>query len=417
MKRLVLVVLICGAPLAGCETGSGDDPVQSSELNANSRYTIESVHVSGLRSAALSTPLREDLNKVIGEKVDHPALEKMADRIKKELRVTDVSVNISRGAVPGQVVVDFAVTEKQKDFELNVAKFLFDSREGWNGSGEATTHAQGNDFTFGLVSDGDALTERFTGIRARFERRKLWTDRLRVSFEFDGYHEQWDNTTLAEAGPQELYRSRQMFTPEATLVLLEPLELDFGVNFARFQPLAGGAKIESSNAVVTSLRYHQRWGSGRDAHEQEARASYSLQASTKVLDTDSVFTRHETRAAYRYRHDRNSVEVRFLAGLINGNAPLFDRFTLGNAETLRGWNKFDLDPLGGSRMAHGSVDYHYRFLQVFYDAGAIWDTPQQREAKQSAGCGFRMENGIQVAVAFPLRDGHIDPIFYAGLNF
>ena len=38
------------------------------------------------------------------------------------------------------------------------------------------------------------------------------------------------------------------------------------------------------------------------------------------------------------------------AGFITGRAPLFERFVLGNGTTLRGWNKFQLDPLGGSRM-------------------------------------------------------------------
>ena len=56
-----------------------------------------------------------------------------------------------------------------------------------------------------------------------------------------------------------------------------------------------------------------------------------------------------------------------------GRAPLFERFVLGNASTLRGWNKFDLDPLGGDRAVHGSIDYRYRFVTVFYDTGVLWN--------------------------------------------
>jgi outer membrane protein assembly factor BamA len=120
------------------------------------------------------------------------------------------------------------------------------------------------------------------------------------------------------------------------------------------------------------------------------------------------------KAHYRYRHARSTVELGFLAGVLDGQAPLYERFVLGDSTTLRGWSKFDLDPLGGSHVVHGSVDYGYRVLQVFYDAGAVWD--RSPEAKQSVGVGFKKE-GFQLAVAFPLRAGRADPIFYAGMNF
>ena len=57
--------------------------------------------------------------------------------------------------------------------------------------------------------------------------------------------------------------------PEARLYLAEPLELDFGVRFARYRPSTPGANTESSNAVVSTLRYHQRWGSEADSQQQE----------------------------------------------------------------------------------------------------------------------------------------------------
>jgi outer membrane protein assembly factor BamA len=83
---------------------------------------------------------------------------------------------------------------------------------------------------------------------------------------------------------------------------------------------------------------------------------------------------------------------------------------------LRGWNKFDLDPLGGSHIVHGSIDYGFHWLTVFYDTGVIWDTPQERSPKQSVGTGFK-KDGFQLAVAFPIRSARIEPIVYAGLNF
>jgi outer membrane protein assembly factor BamA len=141
-----------------------------------------------------------------------------------------------------------------------------------------------------------------------------------------------------------------------------------------------------------------------------------MRAGTQVLDSDTVFARHLAEARYRFRRGHQDVAVAFLGGTISGQAPLFERFVLGNAETLRGWNKFDLDPVGGSHVAHGSVDYSYRSFLVFYDTGAVWDRPDEREQKQSLGAGCK-KGGFQLAVAFPVRSGPVNPVFYAGMNF
>jgi outer membrane protein assembly factor BamA len=412
-------------PLAGC-AAPNDDAKIAEEMNVNSRYIIENIHIS---SAALnvniSEPLRTDLDKVVGSKFDDSALKTLADRIKKELHVSDVAVKVVRGTEPDHVIVNFEVA-KQRDqkFDLSMAKFVYNSKEGWTGDGSATTTIRGNSFTVGLLSDGDSLVERLAGVRAKFERKNFLSKRFQVRFEFDDYHEQWNRATLMAASPNEIYRSRQVFTPEATLVIADPLEWTFGVSFARLRVPgsvqtestgAAAAKTEASNAVVNTLRYHQRWGSDKD-HEQVLNASYSMELATAVLGTDRDFRRHMAQAKYRVRHGRSSVEAAFLAGTLNGDAPLYERFVLGDSTTLRGWSKFQLDPLGGSHMVHGSVDYRYRVVQVFYDTGAVWDRPEEREQKQSVGVGFK-KDVFQLAVAFPIRSGHVDPIFYAGMNF
>jgi outer membrane protein assembly factor BamA len=114
------------------------------------------------------------------------------------------------------------------------------------------------------------------------------------------------------------------------------------------------------------------------------------------------------------------VDLEFLAGLLNGGkAPLFERFALGNGSTLRGWNKFDLDPLGGERVVHGSVEYRYRIFDVFYDTGALWNRGGDPDQKQSIGGGIRTDgkDGMLIAVALPLRQGRMEPMFIIGFNF
>ena len=424
MKTLWLSALILAAPLAGCNVPDDDEKL-SQELNVNSRYTVENVHISGEKlKLRISDPLQTDLNHMVGQKLDDSKIKRLAERIQNELSAIRVDVKIVKGHEPDHVIVNFEVSPSHRqDFDMNVTKFLYNSKEGWTGVGGVSTRVHGNAFTFGLLSDGDTAVERFAGIRAKYERPNLGTERLKLSFEFDSYHEQWNRSTLVQASPLDIYRSRQSFTPEATLSILPSLDWSFGVSFARLRvPVAGAfttSKTESSNAVVNTLRYHQRWGSDHDDIDHEIQAAYNIASGTGVLESDRVYTRHLANARYKFRNGHNHIELGFVAGHITGSAPLYERFVLGNSETLRGWNKFILDPLGGTHVIHGSIDYRYRFFQVFYDTGAVWDNPQDREQKQSIGVGVKgyKKECFQLAVAFPLRAGHADPIFYAGMNF
>ncbi len=112
-----------------------------------------------------------------------------------------------------------------------------------------------------------------------------------------------------------------------------------------------------------------------------------------------------------------------IAGAIYGQAPLFERFSIGDSTLLRGWNKYDLDPLGGNRMAYGSVTYGYRMMRVFYDTGSVWYQGKALEVKQSAGIGVSSGLGVLekgaflVALAFPIRQGQVTPGLSAGMNF
>jgi hypothetical protein len=416
MKTLLLIGFVVAALPAGCAPPN-DDSQEIAALNVNTKYVVEKYSISGRKDVKLSDPLRTDLDRVIGQNLDHPLLEKLADRIKKELHVPDVAVHVTKGDMPDQVVVNFDIgAEKQRNFEMDVSRFLYDSKQGWTGEGHVTENIHGNAFTFGMLSDGDRLSERYAGIQAGYERRNVGTNRLRLRFEFSSFHEEWNPATLAAADPTQIYRTRQEFNPEATVVIFAPLEWSFGADFARYRLSLPVARIESSNAVVSTLRYHQRWGSVKDEGESDVRASYSVSSGTHVLESDPAFTRHLMEARYRFHRRRTDLSVGFQAGEIIGVAPLFERFVLGNAETLRGWNKFDLDPLGGSHMVHGSIDYSYSGFLVFYDTGAVWDVPEQREQKQSLGAGCK-KGGFQLAVAFPVKSGAPNPVFYAGMNF
>lgn len=404
---------------------------QDSETNVNTRYTVESVVVSGdgwstnLTSdhddERISSGLRRQIADLIGNKLSTAALDDLAGKLRKEFHAHTVTHHVLRGAAPEYVQVVFEITLKPTRFDVSVPKFLYDSRQGWSGAVEGTATIHHNGFTFGLVSDGDELAERYTGMVARYENNRLGTDRLRLRFEFASYHEQWNSNSRADAllpdasqATSLIYRSRENFEPVATVVLAKPLTLSVGFGFQRFQDELPGSPMEAANALITGLRYQQRWDDSE--YPQDIEAAYDLRAASHTLASDFVYGRHHWNLRYTLTHGKHTVSDEVMAGLLIGRAPLFERYVLGNSTTLRGWNKYEIDPLGGNRMAHNAVEYRYGAFQIFYDAGAVWDSGQPAVVRHSAGTGLRT-GPLFVAVAFPLREHHVDPIFMVGMNY
>jgi hypothetical protein len=396
-------------------------------VNVNSRYVVQSIEVSGHDEFNLSRILHEEIQNLIGENFDQSALDELSGRIKKELHAKSVSYRISRGDQPEYVKVNFEITRRSIELNVTVPKFLYHSKQGWTGVVEGVATSGPNSITFRLLSDDDELVERETGILARFERKRVGSDRVGLSFQFEGYHQGWSRSTLlaedqrlngAAPAPGDVlgvYRNRQNLQPLVTIQLAKPLTLEAGVSFERFQDQFPAARTESTNAVVNTLRYH-RLLEGSDALKQVLDAGYSLRAATRILGGDFAYARHHWNVGYTFTRDHNTVLISFVGGFIIGQAPLFERYVLGNSSTLRGWNKYDIDPLGGSRVAHGSVEYRYRYFQIFYDAGAVWDRGEAATPHSSAGVGLR-KDGFSVAVAFPIKDGRVEPVLIAGMNF
>ena len=142
-----------------------------------------------------------------------------------------------------------------------------------------------------------------------------------------------------------------------------------------------------------------------------------MRAASDALESDLVYERYLGQAGLlvsvgathgaRVRHGRR----------ISGEAPLFERFSLGDSRTLRGWNKYDIAPAGGDRMFHASVEYRYRGLAMFLDAGSVWDRDTERSnplwrpasASTLVPCSSRW--------AFPLNTDEFRAVFTMGIRF
>ena len=396
------------------------------DMNVNTRYTVESVDIAGDNPAGISTGLRSELTRLVGAKLNPAALDDLAMRIRRELRVRAVTHRLLRGRKPEHVRVVFEVRGTPAKFEVSVPKLVYRSDGGTSGLAEGIATVGSQSFMVGGVSDGDNLAERYTGIVARYQDNRLINDRIRFRLDFESYHDQWSPATISaldQAGAQDdtsaIYRSRQNIEPLVTFVLLKgapgTFNLTVGTSFERFQPQFPAARTESANAMVTTLRYHRRV-EGSGANQQEWDAGYSLRAATNLLGSDFAYARHQGDAQYVYSWGRSQILDDLTAGAITGQAPLYERFILGNSTMLRGWNRFELDPLGGNRMVANTLEYRYRLFDVFYDSGAIWDQGETAILRHSVGVGIR-QNGMYAALAFPIKEGHIEPVFMVGMNY
>ncbi len=430
VTRVCLLILAASALLAQTSQSPADAPAQ--DQNVNSRYTIESIGFAGPNHYKLSRSVLEQMQQLIGAKLNTDALNSLVSRVRSELRAHEVTFRLDRGGSPESIKVLLQVDRGKSSFDLSVPKFAYNSQQGWTAIGEAGATIGSNAFRFSLLSDRDSLVEGLQGFKASYQRLALANDRIRVGFEFDSFHEQYDRSTRLALDDSALvtssslgagaYRSRLNFEPSATFVLAKPLTLSVGMSFQQLEAESSAARSESANAVINTLRYRQR-REGSGATVQELDAGYGLRAATKSLGSDLAYSRHSVDLRYRYTHDRQFVDVALALGLIYGHAPLFERFVLGNSVLLRGWNKYQLDPLGGNRLAYGSVTYGYHIMRVFYDAGSVWDQGKSAGAKQSIGVGISSGLGLfqkgafLLAVAFPLRQGRVEPVLIAGMNF
>jgi len=397
---------------------------QDSEFNVNSRYTVETVVISTEewstnlaadhdRNGKLSSTLRKDVAALIGEKLNPTMLEEVGHRIRKEFRARTVEHHVLRGKTPEYVEVVYEIKLRPARFDVSVPKFLYHSKQTWSGALEATGTVGHNGMTLGVVSDGDELAERYSGVVARYENNRLGSDRLQFRFQFEDYHQQWDQAT-EQAAVTSPYRGRRNIEPEVTFVLAPPLKLSVGASFQEMTNQFPAAPSESANAVISTLRYQRRL-EGSDA-QHDLDAAYNLRAATRVLSSDFAYARHRLQFRYMMTRGKNVLIDEATAGLITGRAPLFEQFVLGNASTLRGWNKFAMDPRGGNRAVHNTVEYRYGAFQVFYDTGSVWDRGDAAVVRHSAGVGLR-QGIFSIALAFPLREGRIEPIVMMGMNY
>jgi hypothetical protein len=394
---------------------------QKSVPNINEQYDVESVALSGVAESKVSKALRDDMQKLVGEKYNEEAAHALAKRLRQELKDYSVSVDLKRGDESKRIKVIFRTEQiRYKRFEFPLPPVVYHSKEGWSGALEVPIDFRHSVFTFGIVDSADELLERNAGFRLRYENRKVGTDIIQLRLDFNGYHQNFNPATQAALVNAHdvpgIYRWRQEFAPFLSFIPHRDLKFSVGTSFERIQIQYPTNHVLTAYAGTAGIQYRHRVQS-KSGIRQDFSAGYDLRTATRVFESDFVYSRHFVTADYRLSKRRNSFGAHFQGGWITGIAPLFERFSLGNSFTLRGWNKFDVAPLGGTHVAHGTLEYRFRPFEIFYDVGAVWDRGQNALVRHGLGFGWANKDGFFASLAFPVRLHNVVPMFMLGFRY
>ena len=409
--------------------------------NINARYTVEHVEVTGIPDRKISQELLDELQALVGKPHDSTEADRLARKLEAELPDYDVSRRMRRGDESGRIRLVFEIRRSERSrwlrFTPSRSKLVYHQDQGWSGVIDLPIGGRSNNqFNFGFVlGNDDDLVEEYSGYRLRFQNRRAGTERIGVGFELSRFSQDWRDATLAalDATPDlaRPYRTRLTFEPKVTVAITPRIRVSAGVSTSELKPLDSGLESQHANAFVTGIGYDQTWSRRRRATTtnssssftgrrvghvsdggQTVQATYEFHAGTDDLDSDLSYRRHLAEARFKTERGGTSFIADFRAGRITGGAPLFERFTLGDSTTLRGWNKFDLAPAGADRMWHQSVEFHHHLFSYFFDAGSIWNEGGERKIRLATGVGF----GV-LFVGFPLNADDGDATFILNVRF
>jgi len=401
--------------------------------NINSRYIVDAVEFEGDK-ARISDALNADLQSMVGGNVNTDQLGKFAERIRADNPSLMVSWKLRRSSAPQHVNVVYEVRKTRNTLTFNVANGTYHSRQGFGGEiwGLRYTNVPFGTLSFSMLNTTEELIERYAGYRAGYS-FQFGHPRFRFGVEYSSFRSQWKTNTLEadSLSPQSpgLYRLRDTLSGyvdvRGSLNQFMLLGASARVEFTELDMQSPSVSFQKSNVLKGSV--YSSYTRHTDIEGLEWRSSYEGAAGAAAIDSDYVYSRHEVKSELSYSRRSHGIEANFLAGRIGGRAPMYERFSIGNARTLRGWNKYEINPLGGDRVVYGSGGYRYKILTGFYDVGSVWNSDESGKVRQSAG--FRLGKArcrnilalphpecFSMTVGFPIHGGDARPSFILGMG-
>jgi hypothetical protein len=424
--RLVAAVKVSGDPDGGARVFFVLARLRDADqgANVNSRYNVEDVEFQGVSEERLDQALRDDLHALIGKPLDPDLVQRLEDRLGQALPAYDVTHRTVRGSQPGRIKLVFAVSRADSarwlQYELLEGNGVYHSDQGWGTMLLIT--GGGRDMHASVtipIDNADDLIEEYSGIGLSFETRRLGTDRLGAFFEWSTYDQSWRDATLATLAttPQipAPYRNRMGITPLLKLAVTQHITFAGGVNISELDELSGGPSSRMANSAIGSVRFFRR-SRERATTRHDTDASFSVRAGTRSLQSDLVYDRYLGQFDYSFKQSDHRLLISTKAGGITGQAPLFERFSLGDSKTLRGWDKYRITPAGGDRIFYGSLEYRYRDVGMFLDAGSVWNDGAERRTRVSTGVTFT-PGPLFFTLGFPVNTDEFRAVFTMGFRY
>ena len=401
---------------------------QGRDPNINTKYIVDQVDVKGVPDRDVSPELRKELQSLVGKPLDSEAAERLGNQLRADFPTYDLHRTTQRSDQPGHIKLVYFLRlpdwARWLRFEPLDGNALYHSDQGWGALLPLAISSR--DVLVAPIfawDTADELVEEYSGFGIRVDARRLGTDRVGLFFEWSTYDQTWRDQTLAALAlnPQipRPYRNRMTVTPMMKFAFTQQLSVAGGVGITELDPLIEelGLSSQMANVAIGSVRYKQHWdGASGSGIDHDVAATFTLRSGTSALESDFDYDRYLTQAAYAFRMRRHRVQGSVMFGRINGTAPLFERFVLGDSRTLRGWDKYDITPMGGDRMFHASGEYHFHGLMLFLDAGSVWDTGFDKRVRFSTGAGVTA-GPVFATLGFPLNTDQFRAVFTMGFRF
>ena len=401
--------------------GRRDDPLRHD--NVNERYVIEHADLKGVPDADRPPTLVDDLRGLVGKRLDSEEALRVQQRIERDLPDYEIARRIERGSEVGRIRILYEARKRERPrwlrFEPLRGNYVYHSKQGGGallelGMGDRTVRVT----PFAAIDNSDDFVEEYSGYGVRVETRKLGTRRLGASFEWSRFDHDWRPETLdAVALRPDIpapYEKRSTVTPMVKFAFSPHLGVAAGVSVSELQPIFPATESRMANAAVASIDFDRRWTDDDDTSHRVV-ASFGVHAGSRELDSDLSYRRYLAQGSYRFGIGRHQAQATAMAGGITGDAPLFERFTLGDSTTLRGWDKYQIAPAGGDRVFYSSLEYRYTGVALFLDVGSVWDAGSERRVRVSAGFGFHGGPAFLV-FGFPLNTDTTRAVVTVGLR-
>ena len=317
--------------------------------NINDRYIVEQADIHGVPETELTAALQDELRALAGQRLDSGAADRLQERIERELPGYEVTRRIpprDRGgphpprlrSAPEGAAALAALRAAPHERALSLGPGVGRVPGPRHRGRQHPVHARHRHRQRRRPGRG------VSGFGLRFETRKLGTRRLGASLEWSTFDQDWREATLAalavRPGIPGLYENRSSVTPLLKFALTPHLSAAGGVSISELEALAPGTGSQMANAAVFSIDFARDWTDAGDA-THHVKGGFGVRAGVPELESDLAYTRYFGQGSYRFDAGRHHAGVTGLAGGITGQPPLFERFTLGDSTTLRGWDKYE----------------------------------------------------------------------------